>query len=291
MGVWLRHPAEQIDIIAGESYSRLFRVNGQAVILTIENSGTVSQPSCIVAVKGEDFPGRLEWAENTTRALLNDDVDIQRFYQHLEEEDPELYQGIQFLRGLKPVQTPTLFETLVFAIVGQQVNVNFAYQCRVALENKYAWKTSVDGENRVLALAPEDLYQATVEDLRQLKISGNKAKSIIRLSQAFMADELQEVTDLKLLDEEVLDKLLLSQFGIGPWTVEYSKIRALGYLDSLPSGDAGLRAAIAQFYGYPEKLTPDKIEKIAEKWRPYRSWATYYLWTWLGQREKNKKKQ
>ena len=291
MGVWLRHPKEQVDVITGNKYSRLFFVEDKPVVLTIEAGGTIQAPVCLVRVQGESFPGRMQWAREMALHILNDDADIQGFYQHLQKNDTQLLEQTRFLQGLKPVQTPTLFETLVFAIVGQQVNVNFAYQCRVAMENIYARKAEVDGVMRVAALAPRDLENADVEQLRQLKISRTKGRAIIRLAQAFCSGELPEIREMKKLPEPEIDKRLLAQYGVGPWTVEYAKIRALGFCDSWPAGDAGLRAALERFYSLEEKLTQDKIETLGEKWRPYRSWATYYLWTWLGQREKIRKKQ
>jgi DNA-3-methyladenine glycosylase II len=291
MGVWLRHPQEQIDVIRDGKYSRLFFVEGNHVLLTIENIGTVDQPACSVSIQGESFPGAEKWARQTALHILNDQADIQDFYQHLEKSDPELLRETAFLKGLKPVQTPTLFETLVFAIVGQQVNVRFAYQCRVAMENLYSRKAEFHGETRVASLAPEDLENVEVDDLRQLKISRNKGKSILKLARAFRQGDIAETAAFKALSEEEVDQKLLAQFGVGPWTVEYAKIRALGFNDSWPIGDAGLRAALEKFYGKQKRLSPEEIRELGTKWRPFRSWATYYLWTWLGQAEKNKKKQ
>lgn len=290
MGVWLRHPDEQIDLIKDGEYSRLFRVDGHPALLSIKNTGTTENPSCKVTIEGPDAQSYSEWAKETVKAILNEEADVEAFYGHLAKTDTQLFNGIASLRGLKPVQVPTLFETLVFAIVGQQVNVTFAYHCRIALENKYSWKTKVNGVERVCALTPEDLLDATVDELRELKISRNKSKSIIKLAKAFVSGDMLEVKELKKLPEQEIDKKLLSQFGIGPWTVEYAKIRALGFADSLPSGDAGLRAAMERFYQTDRKPSPEEIEQVGEKWKPFRSWATYYLWTWLGLEEKNKKK-
>ena len=66
--------------------------------------------------------------------------------------------------------------------------------------------------------------------------------------------------------------------GIGRWTAEMFLIFSLGRLDVLPVGDLGLKKGIKQMFSLNEIPTEDEIEKLASRWIPYRTVATWYLW-------------
>lgn len=88
-----------------------------------------------------------------------------------------------------------------------------------------------------------------------------------------------------MTDEEVVLELTRVK-GIGRWTAEMFLIFSLGRQDVLPVGDLGLRKGIQKLYHLSE--LPDKleIEQIAEKWKPYRTVATWYIWKSLNQFDK-----
>lgn len=87
-----------------------------------------------------------------------------------------------------------------------------------------------------------------------------------------------------LTDDQVIEELTLVK-GIGRWTAEMFLIFSLGRLDVLPVGDLGLRKGVQKLCSLSELPEKDEIEKIAQKWRPYRTVATWYLWKSLSQFE------
>jgi DNA-3-methyladenine glycosylase II len=80
-----------------------------------------------------------------------------------------------------------------------------------------------------------------------------------------------------LSDTEVIEKLTVVK-GIGVWTAHMFLIFALRRPDVLPTGDLGIRAAIRKAYGLAELPKPAEIENLAERWRPYCTVASWYLW-------------
>ena len=66
--------------------------------------------------------------------------------------------------------------------------------------------------------------------------------------------------------------------GIGRWTAEMFLIFTLGRMDVLPVGDLGLKKGIKKLHSMQELPTDEEMEKIAKKWKPYRTVATWYLW-------------
>jgi 3-methyladenine DNA glycosylase/8-oxoguanine DNA glycosylase len=85
-------------------------------------------------------------------------------------------------------------------------------------------------------------------------------------------------SDLDSLPDDQVIREVTSVQGIGRWTAEMLLMFCLGRPDVFPAGDLGLRKGIQRVYGLPHVPTPKEAEAIAERWRPYRSVATWYLW-------------
>ena len=96
-------------------------------------------------------------------------------------------------------------------------------------------------------------------------------------SKKIEKNELNLRTISILTDEEVIAKLTEVK-GIGRWTAEMFLIFSLGKLDVLPVGDLGLKKGIQFMFSLDELPKGEEIEKLAQKWRPYRTVATWYLW-------------
>lgn len=288
LAFWMRHPLERVDIVKDGVYRRLFIRPAGPVLLQVSFTGTVDEPSCEIELQGKYTPEDWSWAMELCRWILNDTVPLGDFYQHVSKTDPALAKVTRELKGLRPTLSPTLFETLVFAIVGQQVNLNFAYICKAALEDAYAVKTTFNGRQWMAGLTPDNFAKVDTGNLRAMKISRNKAAAILELAEVFRTVPIDHDTLSGMNQTEIIDSLTALK-GIGRWTAEYALLRALGATDVLPAGDAGLRNAIHRLYGHEEKPAEDEIRRIGEKWSPYRALATFYLWTWLSrQMRKNK---
>jgi DNA-3-methyladenine glycosylase II len=85
----------------------------------------------------------------------------------------------------------------------------------------------------------------------------------------------------ELSDEEVIEYLVAVN-GIGPWTAQMFLIFSLGRLDILPTADFGLRAGVQRHYKLRKLPDKNRLHRLAEPWRPFRSIATWYIWRSLG---------
>jgi DNA-3-methyladenine glycosylase II len=126
-------------------------------------------------------------------------------------------------------------------------------------------------------LTPDNILKLRPSRMRALGLSGQKTAYIRDLARhtrdgAVVFDELHE-----LPDGEVIERLTQVK-GIGVWTVHMFLIFALRRPDVLPTGDLGIRNAIRKAYDLPETPTPTEVEAMAERWRPYCSVASWYLW-------------
>ena len=113
--------------------------------------------------------------------------------------------------------------------------------------------------------------------LRQVGLSGMKIEYLKDLSRHVEEGRLDMKSLSKMSDEDVI--LQLTQVkGIGRWTAEMFLIFSLGRQDVFPADDLGLRKGVQRAFSLKEIPKLKEVEKIGERWRPYRTIVTWYLW-------------
>jgi len=131
---------------------------------------------------------------------------------------------------------------------------------------------------------PEIMLATTIEKLRGCGLSSAKAMAIKDLAEKTLSGIVPTVEEMHLLEDEDLAGRLTAVRGVGPWTVHMLLIFRLARLDVMPTTDYGIRKGFAQTYFSKSKLkegtlpTPGEIQRHAERWRPFRSAASWYLW-------------
>lgn len=129
---------------------------------------------------------------------------------------------------------------------------------------------------------PEQVLATSYETLRSIGLSHAKANYVHNVA-AFCV--LHKVTDKMLLamsNEEILDFLIQIK-GVGRWTVEMLLMFTLGREDVFPVDDLGIQQAMIKLYKLKtddKKLLREKMQKLAQKWAPYRTYACLHLWGW-----------
>ncbi len=114
-----------------------------------------------------------------------------------------------------------------------------------------------------------------INEIKKLGLSLNKAKSIKNLSELYLN---KKIDDLTKLNDESLNKKLLSIFGIGPWSINMFEIFCVGKLDIFSSKDAGLRLAMNNSRMVKVGSKWNKYDDYAERWAPYKTIASLHLW-------------
>jgi AraC family transcriptional regulator of adaptative response / DNA-3-methyladenine glycosylase II len=162
------------------------------------------------------------------------------------------------------------FEMAVRAILGQQVSVAGATTLagRMAARFGTPLKTPEAALTHLFPSA-QRIAKATVDEIAQLGIIGTRAKTLIALARAVASGELPLEPGYRV--ERTLGQLRRIP-GIGEWTAQYLAMRALSWPDAFPHTDLGIRKALAN-------KKPTQILTMAEKWRPWRAYATLHLWT------------
>ena len=159
------------------------------------------------------------------------------------------------------------FETLTKAIVYQQLSGKVAATIFGRLRE-------AAGDGR---LTPGSVLDLAPEKMRAAGLSKQKIAYIRDIAERTLSGDADFEGLRRQTDDEVI-RVLTGLKGVGVWTAHMFLIFALRRKDVLPTGDLGIRAAIGKAYGLAKIPTPAEVEILGEKWRPYRTVASWYLW-------------
>ena len=204
-------------------------------------------------------------------------TDLNEFYD-LAAKDPILKPLVKKYWGLRMIGIEDLFEALCWAIIGQQINLGFAYKTKKALVEKYGGTIKYNGAKYYLFPTPETIGNCKVEELKKLQFSRNKAIYMIALAESFANKMISKDKLLAEKNSEGILHQLTKLKGIGPWTANYVMMKCLKVPSAFPIEDVGLHNALKQQLKLNEKPGPDKIREFAKNWKNWESYATVYLW-------------
>jgi DNA-3-methyladenine glycosylase II len=171
------------------------------------------------------------------------------------------------LRRRQEERPADAYGALLRAIVGQQLSTKAARTIYLRVLDLFGGTTP----------SPEQLLEASEQDLRGAGLSGRKTEYIRDLASHVLSGELELDRLEDLGDEEVIEEIVAVR-GLGQWTAEMFLIFHLQRPDVLSGGDLGIRKAIQLEYGLEEMPPPKRVLEIGEPWRPHRSLASLYLW-------------
>jgi 3-methyladenine DNA glycosylase/8-oxoguanine DNA glycosylase len=201
--------------------------------------------------------------------------DARKAVRHLIAADPELaliVDGIgPFRMELK--HSRSLFGALAEAIVYQQLSNKAAATIYGRVEALYPRAT--DG------FTPRHILKTPDEALRGCGLSRAKVLAVQDLARKVQGKELPTLEEAQALDDAALIERLVAVRGIGRWSAEMFLMFRLGRPDVLPLDDYSLRKAYAKAFRKRALPSPQALEKHGEKWRPYRTVASWYLWRTL----------
>lgn len=200
-------------------------------------------------------------------------VSIRKATEHLRASDPVLARLIDDVGTLTTARQgrPELddhYGALVRTIVGQQLSVLAARAIYGRLTERFGGRPPTPQE--ILADEPEELRAAA-------GLSRAKVGFLRSLAEHALSGEL-ELDRLNELDDDAVIAELVAVKGIGEWSAHMFLMFHLERPDVLAVGDLGIRRAIEIAYDLGELPKPDRMEQIAEPWRPHRTLACRYLW-------------
>jgi DNA-3-methyladenine glycosylase II len=159
------------------------------------------------------------------------------------------------------------YGALLRSIVGQQLSTKAARSIYGRFLELFGGSTPT----------PQQLLDADPEAIRAAGFSNAKVRYVRSLAEHVLSGELELERLPELGDEEVM-RAVTAVKGLGEWTAHMFLMFHLGRPDVLPVGDLGVRRAVERAYGLEELPSREELERLGERWAPYRSLASLYLW-------------
>jgi len=196
--------------------------------------------------------------------------DLEKATQALAEADEKIGMLIDTYGPctwtLRSMESP--FQALLRAIVFQQLSTASADAIFKRVENLF--------DDR--GPSPQAILDLSEDDIRAVGVSRPKIRYIRDLAEKTLNQTVPSLEEMHQLDnEEILDRLCAIK-GIGRWTVEMLLMFNLGRPDVLPSTDLVIRRGFKNIYGWDELPSFKELDAFGERWSPYRSVASWYIW-------------
>lgn len=250
---------KNVEIIDETTYKRTFRYNGSQGEFIVENCPEFSALKLTIHCENSDC-----FADICTK--------VRKFFD-LDQEHENIYNALKNDRLLFPNDNKIIprlpsafdpFEFIVRAILGQQITVKAA----TTLAGRIVERANIQHQDGMLFFPTAEEFLAL--DLSNIGIVQKRIDTLKIIAK--------KITDKELdfeLDFDDFRAQLLPIKGIGEWTVNYVAMRALGMTDCFPVDDLGVIKAMS---ANGIRMNKKEMIKIAESWRPYRSYATLLLW-------------
>lgn len=175
---------------------------------------------------------------------------------------------------LRITQTPSVFDGLLWSIIGQQIN--FAFAC--VLKNRLIQRVGTRLPHGLYA-PPTPAQVAAIDpaDLLPLQFSRQKADYVVHAARRVVEGAL-DLSALPMQSATRAERTLLDVRGLGPWSVNYLMMRSLGFADCVPLGDTGVTSGLRDLLKLDERPDVDATRRLMAMFSPYRSLATAHLW-------------
>lgn len=259
-----RDPHSPTERLEGDTYTAVVGGGGGPFLLTLR-----MRPASMVV---ESAAGEAPRAHSIVAGLLGLDQDAGAFARLAGRLG--LGRLVQGREGLRLSQTPTIFEGLAWAIIGQQIHFGFACVLRRRL-------VELAGERVAAGFrafpTPDAVAGIDPSRLLPLQFSRRKAEYLVGAAR-LVAEGKLDLPSLGARSATRAERTLLAVRGMGPWSVNYLMMRSLGFADCVPFGDTGVTSGLQRLFRLEERPDIDATRRLMSVFSPYRSLATAHLW-------------
>ena len=268
-----RSPRELLHRVIDDRIEKAIRISGAVIVFSIryhkdELLVEFLNTKVTVAQATEVVKYIREW--------LDLDTDLKPFYAMCQKD--KLLKGlVKNFYGYRIVGQPDLFESIVWAVLGQQINVQFAYTLKQKFVERYGESLTLKEETYYLFPAASVVAQLTEAQLLALQFSRQKAAYIINIAKAFAEGVVSKEKLVGLSLKQAKD-LLMEIKGIGNWTANYALMKTFRHTDAFPLEDAGIHNAIKNLKKLTKKPSLEEVKRVYKKYKGWEAYATLYLW-------------
>lgn len=245
----------------------------QAACLSIQFTDDQAHAQLLVDSELDSAPVALKDWSRWIEYFLGLQQPTAAFYQQ-HQNHPELGALIRKHPGLRVAQVSSPFEAISWAIIGQQISVAAALNVR----RRFIELAGVQHSSGLWCYPDaQRVAQVSIEELRGVGLSQNKARAMAQVSQLLSSECLRFPEQISADNVEQLRTNLLSITGVGPWTVNYTLMRGFAWLDGSLHGDAAVRRYL-QVLLKQEQLSAKQTEQWLVQFSPWRALVAAHLW-------------
>ena len=270
-----RSKQERTHWVLGRCVRRLLKLAGGFLLVDI--SSPAERVIQIEYLNRKPTQTERSAAEAHVREWFDLDRDLTPFHE-MAQQDRLLATLVHHHRGLRLLKIHDLFQALCWAVLGQQINVAFAYTLYrrfvEAFGESYVWNS----QTYWLFPTADTVAGLSANSLRALQITGRKSEYIIGIAGALASGEISKTSLVANEDYTQARRTLLRIRGVGPWTASYVLMRCLGDPGAFPIEDIGLHNAIRLQLGRETKPALEEIRRMAESWTNWQAYAAFYLY-------------
>jgi DNA-3-methyladenine glycosylase II len=273
-----RSPHELLHFTDDNSVEKFIRVKNKNVIFSIREAGKKLR----VDFLNGKFSSEIETAvSGYIHHWFDLETDLVSFYKTV-KKDALLKSITRKYHGYRIISIPDLFESLSWAIIGQQINLSFAYQLKKRFVESFGSRLQFNGRTYFLFPEPQKVTGLDRTDLLPLQFSRQKADYIIGIAKEISTGNLSQEKLATLSFSEAHAELIRYK-GIGNWTANYALMKTFHHPSAFPLEDAGLHQALRNQLKLEVKPTKAEVEKLFKKYKGWEAYATLYFWRTLGE--------
>lgn len=271
-----RSPRELLHYADGDNVIKALRADKEVAVFSV---AFVPEGLKLQFLTPEPAADVMQVAENYVREWFDLDTDLKPFYQ-MAAKDKLLKNLIKSFYGYRIVGQPDLFESLIWAVLGQQINLGFAYTLKQRFVQNFGERLALGDREYFLFPTPQTVAVINHDELMPLQFSSQKSRYTVIIAEAFADGTIskEKLQGLPLADAK---HELMKIKGIGNWTANYALMKTFHYPDAFPLEDAGLHNAIKNLKKLDRKPTLEEVKKLFRKYKGWEAYATLYLWKTL----------
>jgi DNA-3-methyladenine glycosylase II len=268
-----RSPLEVLHRVDGNRVYKLVDVGADKFLMLISPEANSFR---LVFLVGNPDTVQREAIVRYVREWFDLGSSLKDFYE-LTSSDKLLGPVVAKFRGYRIIGQPDLFESLTWAVIGQQINLQFAYTLKQRFVMKYGESLTWEGQTYYSFPRPEVVAKLTHDDLFPIQFSSQKSKYVQLIAEAFVNGVLsrERLASMSLIDAKAE---LMKIKGVGNWTANYALMKTFRHRDAFPLEDAGVHNAIKNLKKMKRKPTLDEVKRIFKKYKGWEAYATLYLW-------------
>lgn len=271
-----RSPLELLHPCVNDEVFKLIKIDLQTVLFKIRSEKKSLRVDVLNSTLNESVKRSLEIY---IKEWFDLDKDLKPFYT-LASRSRVLKPLVEKFYGYRIVGQPDLFESLVWAVIGQQINLAFAYKMKQRFVKQYGERLIYKGTAYHLFPDANVVAQLTHANLAPLQFSKQKSQYTIGIAEAFTSGKLSKEKISNLSLEDAKEELMKIK-GVGNWTANYALLRTFRYPDAFPIGDAGISNAVRTNLKLNRKPTTEEVVRFFRRFKGWEAYATLYLWKGL----------